>query len=126
MAKTKRWGTVQDNELVKQFNLFVSSGGKKGWDPERKTDHKYIISKLKNNVHLGRYLSKSNGGDSGNKDNQKALRGYIRVACEFFLSLAAKGVRKGASLSSRWRSVVAVQPDVYFVSLSHSIPSSPA
>jgi hypothetical protein len=47
-AKLKNWGKAQKEECVKQFNLFVSSNGADGWNPQE-VDDSYIRPKLKLN-----------------------------------------------------------------------------
>ena len=89
--KQSPWGTIQNNECVKQFNLFQTSGGEEGWNPE-KHDKSYIVSKLREVAATRRFLKVSEGGT--NEDNSKGLRGYRRASSEFWVLLAARGIRK--------------------------------
>lgn len=107
MAKQSNWSTAQDNACVKQFNLFRASGGSEGWDPTKtsKKHGDYIVEKLKEVVTTRNYLAHSNGGHKSNSDNAKGLRGYRRVASEFWVSLAKQGIRKSKkrAICSRFR-----------------------
>jgi len=94
MAKQKNWSTAQTNVVVKQFNLFRTSGGKKGWDPRRSSDKTYVARKLSEDPITRAYLKKAAGGHSSNKDNAKAYRGYQQVSCEYWVLLGIKGIQK--------------------------------
>jgi hypothetical protein len=93
MAKQKNWNLAQSNVCVKNFNLFESSEGAEGWDP-RQTLKADVVENLKTDSETRKYLSKSDGGHKSNNDNAKALRGYRRVASEFWVSIAKRKIRK--------------------------------
>lgn len=101
----KRWGPEQNNECMKQFNLFVESGGSEGIDPDNVVDADYIIKKCIANDKLKRFLSSNHGGHKLNRDNQKAIRGVKRAASEFWVILGKQGIR---------RSTFVVQPPSRF------------
>jgi hypothetical protein len=99
-----RWGVKQNKELEKQFNLFDTTGGKKGWNPGVTNDN-YIKEKFcdSGNRDLIHFLSKALGGNKNNRDNSKAINGYKRAASEYFVKLAKQGVRISAfKYSESW------------------------
>lgn len=96
-AKLKNWGKPQKEECVKQFNLFETSGGAQGWDPNEVEDS-YIRPKVKDSDVCRPYLSAALGGFTNNKDSSKALRGYRRAASEYFVTLAKGGTRRSTCI----------------------------
>jgi hypothetical protein len=95
-SKQAAWGDAQTNECIKHFNTFYLTGSEDGWDPEN-TQPSYIVGCVKDSLKIKPYLSKYNGGHKNNKDNQKAIRGYKRAACEFWVKLAKRRIRLGTS-----------------------------
>jgi hypothetical protein len=91
-----RWGAKESKECERQFNLFASTGGTQGWDPES-TDAAYIKEKIiqAKNPIFAPFLAKSAGGSA--RDNQKALSGYRSASSEYFVKLAKNGIRISAS-----------------------------
>jgi hypothetical protein len=61
-----RWGAKESKECERQFNLFASTGGTQGWDPES-TDAAYIKEKIiqqAKNPIFAPFLAKSAGGSA--------------------------------------------------------------
>ena len=109
MAKKSksRWGEKEREACKQLFDLFKSTGGKEGWDPNN-TETNYIIGcfsalQSPHKEVLQPYLSEAKGGDKGNRDNQKAVGGYTRAAGEWFVALAKSGVRASTSCPCRDR-----------------------
>ena len=94
MSRQANWGAKQKKEVLKQFNLFTSTNGEEGWDPEKWGDTDYIVGKAKDNPICVRYLSKRQGGHQSNRDNQKVVRGYKNAASEYWVHLAKTGIRR--------------------------------
>ena len=94
--KQKKWSDTQTIECIRQFNLFRVTKGKQGWDPEKNDDPNYIKDLAKRSSVLKPYVQKSLGGYEGNKDSSKVIRGYERAACEWWVALAKRGIRRGA------------------------------
>ena len=79
-----RWGSAQRARCNEQFDLFVSSGGKEGWDPDD-TSEAYVKEKFQEDDICRPFLHQNLGGDRGNKNSEKATKGYKRAACEFYV-----------------------------------------
>ena len=97
--KQKSWGETQTLECIRQFNLFQVTKGKQGWDPEKHNDPTYVKDLAKRNQLLKPYVQKSLGGFDKNRDSSKVIRGYERAASEWWVVLAKRGIRRGASSS---------------------------
>ena len=69
MAKAKSWNKKHSQEVAHKFDLFESSGGADGWDPEL-VDKNYIINcfwRADTPNMLKSFLSKNEqGGHSSN------------------------------------------------------------
>jgi hypothetical protein len=97
-TKLKNWGKPQAEALEAQFNLWFSGDHEKGWNPEEHEEgyirNKVLDAEKEVAAILQPYLSGQIGGHPSNKDNSKILRGYRRVASEYFVTLAKGGTRR--------------------------------
>jgi len=92
-TKGPRWKAEASARCAEQFDLFVSSNGDEGWDPDE-TDGNAIVDLVKEDLVIKPYMSKKLGGDKNHRDNEKAIRGYQRAASEFFVADALQGRRR--------------------------------
>ena len=88
-----RWTKEAAKEVERQFNLYTESNGQEGWDP-RNHNASYIKPLAQKNDILRPYLAGNLGGHNSHKDSAKILRGYERVASEYFVKLAKQGIRR--------------------------------
>jgi hypothetical protein len=88
-----RWNKEATNEIQKQFDLFTESNGQEGWDP-RNRDALYIKPRVQQNDVLRPFLANNLGGHDSHKTSSKILRGYERVASEYFVKLAKTGIHR--------------------------------
>ena len=66
------WNKQAQTELEKQFNLFTTTNGDEGFDPENQMAE-YIKAAAQNNEVLCVYLAGNLGGNKTNKDSSKLL-----------------------------------------------------
>jgi len=90
MANGPRWGEGQRALCTQQFDLFTSSEGEEGWDPDN-IDPDYIINCFSEDNICRPFLNANLGGNHLNKNSDKGIGGYRRCACEYYVSEALKG-----------------------------------
>jgi len=101
MSRLARWGAAQRAQCQQQFDLFTSSSGAEGWDPDQ-VDGEYIKTAFKDDDICRPYLHKNLGGHSSNKkDSDKAIQGYQRAASEFYVQQALLGIRRNDHRNQR-------------------------
>ena len=84
--------------MTQQFDLFVSTNGAEGWDPDT-TEPKAILQLLldlpassETRQLLIPFVHEDHGGQKGNKRNEKWVSNFANSASEWFTSLAKNGV----------------------------------
>jgi hypothetical protein len=87
------WGEKERKECTAQFDLFVTTSGQEGWDPDS-ADADYIKEKAQTSNIVRPFLSRTLGGLTTNRDSDKAIGGYKRATSEYFVKLALGGTRR--------------------------------
>jgi len=120
MANGPHWGEAQRARCVQQFNLFMSTQGEEGWDPDN-VDPDYIIDCFLKDDICRPFLNANLGGHQLNKNSDKGISGYCRCACEYYVSEALKCNRRNRHDNQTNRSAYIV---VVYLSSYHPVPHS--
>jgi len=92
MANSPHWGEAHRACCTQQFDLFTSTEGEEGWDPDN-IDLDYIIDCcLKDDICCS-FVNANLGGHQLNKNSNKGIGGYRQCTCEYYISEALKGNR---------------------------------
>jgi len=108
MSSTKgpRWGAAQRSRCEQQFDLFVTTQGAEGWDPDN-TEGEYIKEVFAEDDICRPFLQACLGGHSVHKKNSdKGIQGYNRCASEFYVQQALNGVRRNDHRDTKKKSAL--------------------
>jgi serine/threonine protein kinase len=86
--KQQNWGMEQYERCRDMFNLFDTTNGRAGWDPDEKENPSYIVGVCMHDEIVGPYGSNKNGGFVTNKKSTKLLNGYKKAAEKYLGVLA--------------------------------------